>query len=180
MYRDNTPTFNAGNRRLVNFKGFKPEEEKELRDIQKSQLKKNDPNAQSQEHRRKNRWNKVTHKIEDLHPSEVDDKLDELDGMKEGNKNVVGFNKFQESLDPMGSWKTNDQSEDEDDDNFILGLSPVRSEKIDCESILKEVLELSDFHSQGSADDMQISLEKIWTLIKGNYPHLTEKKYWHE
>jgi hypothetical protein len=110
MYRDNTPTFNAGNRNLVNYKGFKPEEEyKELRDIQKSQIKKNDPNVQSQEHRRKNRWNKVTHKIEDLHPLEVDDKVEELEEMQE----VLSFRKFNEEyLDPMGDWKPSDDKED--------------------------------------------------------------------
>lgn len=96
MYRDNTPNFNSGNRRLVNFKGFNPEEEeKELRDIQKSQIKKNGPDTQSQEHRRKNRWNKATHKIEDLHPSEVDDKLEEFEELKE-------------YLDPMGDWSNSE------------------------------------------------------------------------
>lgn len=107
-YKDNNQNYNAGNRKLVNFKGFDADEEKEeLRDIQKGQIKKNDPDTQSQEHRRKMRWNKVTHKIEDLHPLEVDDKVDELEELEESN-----VKKFNEYLDPMGDW---DQDQTESD-----------------------------------------------------------------
>jgi hypothetical protein len=237
MYRDNTPTYNAGNRKLVNYNGFHPEEEKEeLRDIQKSQIKKNGPDTQSQEHRRKMRWNKVTHKIEDLHPLEVDDKVEELEEMQEdlmsyddsesdvelrdggrfyvgkdksdvelrdgkrfyvgkdksdvelrdGKRFYVGkdvedneieesyVKKFNEYLDPMGSWGGKDEIEAMEND-----LDHMENE-VDYLSILGEIMDLSDFENQHSSDDMQINLEKIWTLIKDNYPKLSPKKYWGE
>lgn len=76
-YKENTPTFNSGNRKIVNYKDFiqnEPQEEQELKDIKRS-FKKSE--VGTQEHKLK--YNKVTHKMDDLVEGEVDDKLDSLE-----------------------------------------------------------------------------------------------------
>ena len=76
MAQDNTPTYNAGNRTIVHFKDFLqnlPKEEKELKDIKKS-FKKNELEIGNKEHKLK--FNRVTHKLDDLVEDEVDDKLE--------------------------------------------------------------------------------------------------------
>jgi hypothetical protein len=76
MHRDNTPTFNSGNRKVVNFKDFiqNPSDEKEeLKDIKKS-FTKNDKEIGLKQHKYK--FNKVTRKMDDLVEDEVDDRLE--------------------------------------------------------------------------------------------------------
>ena len=80
--------YNAGNRKVVNFKDFiqnKDEEKEELKDIKRS-FSKNDAEVGIQQHKYK--YNKVTHKLDDLVEDEVDDKLDaiEQDGMVKEDK----------------------------------------------------------------------------------------------
>lgn len=75
-YKTNTPTFNSGNRKVVNFKDFiqhDEEEKEELKDIKKN-FTKNDKEIGLQQHKYK--FNKVTHKMDDLVEDEVDDKLE--------------------------------------------------------------------------------------------------------
>jgi uncharacterized membrane-anchored protein YjiN (DUF445 family) len=78
-YKDNTPTFNV-NRKIVNYKDFiqqEPHEEAELKKM-KRQFKKADQVKQvNQDHQSK--YNKVSHKNDDLVKSEVEDKLDALE-----------------------------------------------------------------------------------------------------
>lgn len=73
---DNTPTFNAGNRKIVNFKDFLADpkaEEQELKDIKRS-FSDNENDQGLQQHKYK--YNKVTHKLDDMVEDEVDDSLD--------------------------------------------------------------------------------------------------------
>jgi uncharacterized membrane-anchored protein YjiN (DUF445 family) len=79
-FKDNTPTFNAGNRKIVNYKDFiqhEPEEEAELKKMKRQFKKADQVNAVNQDHQSK--YNKVTHKNDDLVKAEVEDKLDALE-----------------------------------------------------------------------------------------------------
>jgi hypothetical protein len=81
-YKDSNPTFNTGNRKIVNYKDFlqgEPQEEQELKDM-KRKFKKNELEVGNQEHMSK--YNKVTHKNDDLVKAEVQDKLDALEEAK--------------------------------------------------------------------------------------------------
>ena len=78
-YKDNTPTFNAGNRNLVNFKDFeqnKESEKEELKDVKRS-FRKNEKDLGNKESKYK--YNKVTHRMEDLPIEMIDDKLDAIE-----------------------------------------------------------------------------------------------------
>lgn len=91
-YKDNTPTFNAGNRRITNYKDFiqnEPQEEEELKDIKKSFIK-NELEVGLKQHKYK--YNKVTHKMDDLVEDEVDDKLEVFD------ENLENDNKTTEDI----------------------------------------------------------------------------------
>lgn len=73
--KDNTPTFNVGNRNLVNFKDFgqnKNAENQELKDIKRSFSKNEKDQGMKQS---KLRYNRVTHKMENLPIEMVDDKI---------------------------------------------------------------------------------------------------------
>lgn len=86
-YKDTTPTFNAGNRKVVNFKDFlqhSDEEKEELKDIKKN-FTKNDKEIGLQQHKYK--FNKVTHKMDDVVEDEVDDRLE----IFEENFNIDNF-----------------------------------------------------------------------------------------
>lgn len=75
-YKDSTPTFNAGDRKVVNFKDFlqqSDEEKEELKDIKKN-FTKNAKEIGLQQHKYK--FNKVTHKMDDVVEDEVDDRLE--------------------------------------------------------------------------------------------------------
>jgi predicted translin family RNA/ssDNA-binding protein len=75
-YKDITPTFNAGDRKVVNFKDFlqhSDEEKEELKDIKKN-FTKNAKEIGLQQHKYK--FNKVTHKMDDVVEDEVDDRLE--------------------------------------------------------------------------------------------------------
>jgi chromosome segregation ATPase len=88
-FKDNTPTFNAGNRKIVNYKDFlqgEPQEEQELKDM-KRKFKKNELEVGNQEHMSK--YNKVTHKNDDLVKAEVQDKLDALEEAKKLSKSDI-------------------------------------------------------------------------------------------
>ena len=79
-YKENTPTFNTGNRKIVNYKDFiqhEPEEEAELKKMKRQFKKADQVKAVNQDHQYK--YNKVTHKNDDLVKAEVEDKLDALD-----------------------------------------------------------------------------------------------------
>ena len=74
-YKDSNPTFNAGNRKIINYKDFlqqEPQEEQELKDM-KRKFKKNELEVGNQEHMSK--YNKVTHKNDDLVKAEVEEQF---------------------------------------------------------------------------------------------------------
>lgn len=78
-YKDNTPTFNVGNRNLVNFKDFeqnKNAEEQELKSIKRS-FKKNEKDQGMKQ--TKLRYNRVSHKMEDLPIEMIDDKINSIE-----------------------------------------------------------------------------------------------------
>ena len=79
MNKDNTPTFNV-NRNVVNFKDFSDNienEKEELKKIKRSTI----PNSEHQQHpgNKKYKYNKVSHKMDDMSPSEIDDKIDAIE-----------------------------------------------------------------------------------------------------
>jgi len=80
MHKDSTPTFNTGNRKIVNYKDFiqhEPQEEAELKKMKRQFKKADQVKAVNQDHQYK--YNKVTHKNDDLVKAEVEDKLDALE-----------------------------------------------------------------------------------------------------
>lgn len=78
MYKDNTPTFNV-DRKIVNFKDFKEEEEKqELQKIKRS-IDPNTPDEQQHIGNRKYKFNKVTRKMDDINIDEINDDLDAIE-----------------------------------------------------------------------------------------------------
>ena len=86
-YKENTPTFNTGNRKSVNYKDFiqhEPEEETELKKMKRQFKKADQVRAVNQDHQSK--YNKVTHKNDDLVKAEVEDKLDALEESKKLSK----------------------------------------------------------------------------------------------
>jgi len=85
-YKDNQPTFNV-NRKVVNFKDFSADSEK---DELKKMNRQNKPNSDEYQKNFANsryKFNKVTRKMDDLSPAEIEDKIDaieELEGTNEG------------------------------------------------------------------------------------------------
>lgn len=79
-YKDSNPTFNTGNRKVVNYKDFiqhEPQEEAELKKMKRQFKKADQVKAVNQDHQSK--YNKVTHKNDDLVKAEIEDKLDALE-----------------------------------------------------------------------------------------------------
>ena len=78
-YKDGTPTYNV-KRNVVNFKDFiqqKPREKEELKKMKRQMKTFDQENQFQQDHMYK--YNKVTHKNDDLVKPEVEDKLDSID-----------------------------------------------------------------------------------------------------
>lgn len=78
-YKDSTPTFNT-NRRIVNFKDYiqhEPHEKAELKKMKRQYKKVDQVKQVDQDHMYK--YNRVTHKNDDLVKPEVEDKLDALE-----------------------------------------------------------------------------------------------------
>lgn len=77
-YKDNQPTFNAGDRKMVNFKDFTqelPSEKQELKKMKRSFRKNVLEVGQKQ---RKLKYNKVTKKLDDVGQSDIEDRLDQF------------------------------------------------------------------------------------------------------
>lgn len=76
-YEPNQPTYNTGDRKIVNFKDFHSEEEEaELKDIKRN-ITKNDAGQGYKAHKYK--FNKVTRKMDDMMEDEVDDSIEALE-----------------------------------------------------------------------------------------------------
>lgn len=94
-YKENTPTFNSGNRKVVNFKDFlqhSDEEKEELKDLKKN-FTKNAKEIGIQQH--KSKFNKVTHKMDDVVEDEIDDRLEVFE---ENFKNVPDIQKLKSTI----------------------------------------------------------------------------------
>jgi hypothetical protein len=73
------PTFNSGDRKVTNFKDFiqkLPNEKEELKKVRRS-FKKNDAEIGQKE--RKLKYNKVTHKLDDVCQEDIEDRLDQIE-----------------------------------------------------------------------------------------------------
>jgi len=80
-YKDNTPTYNSPQRRVVNFGDYCDnidKEKEELKDIKRS-ITKNSIDGQKFPRNSKYKFNKVTRKLDDLTPDMIDDALDNLE-----------------------------------------------------------------------------------------------------
>ena len=84
-YKDNTPTFNVGDRKVVNFKDFSKDIESEKEELNKIK-RQNKPNSERQQRISNTRikYNKVTHKMDwNLSPDMIKDKIDAIEELEE-------------------------------------------------------------------------------------------------
>ena len=84
-YKDNTPTFNVGDRKVVNFKDFSKDIESEKEELNKIK-RQNKPNSERQQRIGNTRikYNKVTHKMDwNLSPDMLKDKIDAIEELEE-------------------------------------------------------------------------------------------------
>lgn len=89
-YKDNQPTFNV-NRKVVNFKDFTSNVDAEKEELEKMD-RQNKPNSDEQQKNFSNsryKYNKVTHKMDDLSPAEIEDKIDAIES-EETNEEFFG------------------------------------------------------------------------------------------
>lgn len=96
-YKDGTPTYNNGNRKVFHFDDFVNninDEEKELKKVKRS-FTKNDDNVYNLPNKTKYKWNKVTKKMDDLSQDMIDDKIDAVEDLKES----VSLLKIKEMID---------------------------------------------------------------------------------
>jgi len=88
-YKDNTPTFNVGDRKVVNFKDFSKDIESEKEELNKIK-RQNKPNSERQQRIGNTRikYNKVTHKMDwNLSPDMLKDKIDAIEELEESKIN---------------------------------------------------------------------------------------------
>lgn len=80
-YKDNQPTFNVGNRKVVNFKDYLQNKDAEKAKLTKADLQ-SKPNSEDQQNigNKRTEYNPVTHKLTDYSVDEIEDTLD---GMEE-------------------------------------------------------------------------------------------------
>ena len=87
-HKDNTPTFNT-NRKVVNFKDFNKDSEKDELSKMKRQTKPNSKTGQQFIGNPKTKYNQVTHKLDtNLDPKMIDDKIDALEESKIFETNI--------------------------------------------------------------------------------------------
>ena len=86
-YKDNQPTFNVGNRKVVNFKDYLQNKDAEKAKLTKADLQ-SKPNSEDQQHLGNTRteYNPVTHKLTDYSVDEIEDTLDAME--EETNEGV--------------------------------------------------------------------------------------------
>jgi hypothetical protein len=80
MYKDNTPTYNV-NRKILNFKDFNSDIEKEELKKMKRQNRPNSNDYQKNFANSRYKYNKVTHKMDDISPDEIDDSLESIENI---------------------------------------------------------------------------------------------------
>lgn len=86
-YKDNQPTFNVGNRKVVNFKDYLQNKDAEKAKLTKAHLQ-SKPNSEDQQHpgNTRSEYNPVTHKLTDYSVDEIEDTLDSMEEI-EGSLN---------------------------------------------------------------------------------------------
>ena len=94
-YKDNTPTFNV-NRKVVNFKDFSANPNAEKEELKKMD-RQNKPNTDDQQKNMANsryKFNHTTRKMDDLSPSEIEDKIEAIEELEEGFDPMIGIDNF--------------------------------------------------------------------------------------
>ena len=88
-YKDNQPTFNVGNRKVVNFKDFLSNPKGEETDLKKVR-RSTKPNSEDQQHIGNSRYkfNKTTRKMDDLSPAEIDDSIEAIEELEGTNESI--------------------------------------------------------------------------------------------
>jgi len=78
-YKDNQPTFNVGNRKVVNFKDYLQNKDVEKAKLTKANLQ-SKPNSEDQQNigNKRTEYNSVTHKLTDYSVDEIEDTLDAM------------------------------------------------------------------------------------------------------
>ena len=94
-YKDNQPTFNVGNRKVVNFKDYLKNKDAEKAKLTKADLQ-SKPNSEDQQHPGNTRteYNPVTHKLTDYSVDEIEDTLD---AMEEETNEGIFSDRYDES-----------------------------------------------------------------------------------
>ena len=95
-YKDNQPTFNVGNRKVVNFKDYLQNKDAEKAKLTKAHLQ-SKPNSEDQQHpgNTRNEYNPVTHKLTDYSVDEIEDTLDDM--QEETNERMKHIKRFNET-----------------------------------------------------------------------------------
>jgi len=95
-YKDNQPTFNVGNRKVVNFKDYLQNKDAEKAKLTKAHLQ-SKPNSEDQQHpgNKRTEYNPVTHKLTDYSVDEIEDTLDAME--EETNERMKHIKRFNES-----------------------------------------------------------------------------------
>lgn len=100
IYKDNTPTFNTGDRKVITFKDFSKDIESEKDELNKIK-RQNKPNSERQKRigNPKIKYNKVTHKMDwNLSPDMIKDKIDAIEELEESkiNESTIDDNVYDE------------------------------------------------------------------------------------
>jgi hypothetical protein len=88
-YKDNTPTFNV-NRKVVNFKDFSANPNAEKEELKKMN-RQNIPNSDEHQKNMANsryKFNNTTRKMDDLSPSEIEDKIEAIEELEGTNESI--------------------------------------------------------------------------------------------
>lgn len=109
-YKDNQPTFNVGNRKVVNFKDYLQNKDAEKDKLTKADLQ-SKPNSEEQQKigNKRTEYNPVTHKLTDYSVDEIEDTLDAMEETNEGVDNS-GFG---------GNFYGSDDFDDDDFDDDL-------------------------------------------------------------
>ena len=93
-YKNNTPTYNTGNRKVVNFNDFCTDCEKSKLDAVKKSTDPNSPDEQQYIGNKRWKFNAATRKWDDLAPDMVDDKLDAIEIKENLSEHYAIFDSF--------------------------------------------------------------------------------------
>ena len=158
MERDNQPTFNT-NRNIVNFKDFKAADEKdELEKIQRTSTE----NSERQQivGNPKYKFNKVTHKMDELSPDMVEDSIEALEEVEENKKtNIKMFEDFDEEPTPVSDEDIYDMTTTVVIPKYIIEICREKGVK---DEDIPEVYETYISHVTGELYGTERNEFKIW------------------